>query len=202
MKRLLIALLIGLPLATMAQDNTWEQAPATEKSKNVDEKYLEGAVPVVDGQVVFQTTIQAPGKSGRQIYDIMLSQLQELVEAPEQLEQSTIALQNPQTLQVVGSYQEWLVFKNKPLLLDRTRMLYHLFVDCRDGEATVQMSRIIYLYDEEREAQTYNANEWITDRYALNKKKTKLSRISGKFRRKTIDRKDYLFQKFTAALNP
>ena len=199
MKRLLIAMLMGLPLAAAAQDNTWEKATVTT-TVNTDQKYLEGAVPVVDGQVVFETTIKAPGKTGKQIYDIMLNQLQQLTQGPEQFEQSSVTLQNADQLQIVGNYQEWLVFKNKPLNLDRTRLFYHLFVDCRDGEATVKMTRIVYLYDEERDPQTYYANEWITDRYGLNKKKTKLARVSGKFRRKTIDRKDYLFEKFTIAL--
>ena len=199
MKRLLIAMLMGLPLAAAAQDNTWEKAAVTTTA-NADQKYLEGAVPVVDGQVVFETTIKAPGKTGRQIYDIMLNQMQQLTQGPEQFEQSTVTLQNAEQLQIVGNYQEWLVFKNKPLNLDRTRLFYHLFADCRDGEATVKMTRIVYLYDEERDPQTYYANEWITDRYGLNKKKTKLARVSGKFRRKTIDRKDYLFEKFTIAL--
>lgn len=199
MKRLLIAMLMGLPLAAAAQDNAWEKAAVTTTA-NADQKYLEGAVPVVDGQVVFETTIKAPGKTGRQIYDIMLNQLQQLTQGPEQFEQSSVTLQNADQLQIVGNYQEWLVFKNKPLNLDRTRLFYHLFVDCRDGEATVKMTRIVYLYDEERDPQTYYANEWITDRYGLNKKKTKLARVSGKFRRKTIDRKDYLFEKFTIAL--
>ena len=199
MKRLLIAMLMGLPLAAAAQDNTWEKTAVTTTA-NADQKYLEGAVPVVDGQVVFETTIKAPGKTGRQIYDIMLNQLQLLTQGPEQFEQSSVTLQNADQLQIVGNYQEWLVFKNKPLNLDRTRLFYHLFVDCRDGEATVKMTRIVYLYDEERDPQTYYANEWITDRYGLNKKKTKLARVSGKFRRKTIDRKDYLFEKFTIAL--
>ena len=40
-----------------------------------------------------------------------------------------------------------------------------------------------------------------TDEYALNKKKDKLLRISGKFRRKTIDRKDFIFNKFDNLLN-
>ena len=199
MKRLLIAMLMGLPLAAAAQDNTWEKATVTT-TVNTDQKYLEGAVPVVDGQVVFETTIKAPGKTGRQIYDIMLNQMQQLTQGPEQFEQSSVTLQNAEQLQIVGNYQEWLVFKNKPLNLDRTRLFYHLFADCRDGEATVKMTRIVYLYDEERDPQTYYANEWITDRYGLNKKKTKLARVSGKFRRKTIDRKDYLFEKFTIAL--
>ena len=192
-------MLMGLPLAATAQDNTWEKAAVTTTA-NADQKYLEGAVPVVDGQVVFETTIKAPGKTGKQIYDIMLNQLQQLTQGPEQFEQSSVTLQNADQLQIVGNYQEWLVFKNKPLNLDRTRLFYHLFVDCRDGEATVKMTHIVYLYDEERDPQTYYANEWITDRYGLNKKKTKLARVSGKFRRKTIDRKDYLFEKFTIAL--
>ncbi len=199
MKRLLIAMLMGLPLAAAAQDNAWEKTAVTTTA-NADQKYLEGAVPVVDGQVVFETTIKAPGKTGKQIYDIMLNQLQQLTQGPEQFEQSSVTLQNADQLQIVGNYQEWLVFKNKPLNLDRTRLFYHLFADCRDGEATVKMTRIVYLYDEERDPQTYYANEWITDRYGLNKKKTKLARVSGKFRRKTIDRKDYLFEKFTIAL--
>ena len=118
------------------------------------------------------------------------------------MEQSRIVAGGPkQKGQIVGNYQEWLVFKNKPLNLDRTRLFYHLIVDCADGQATVKMTRIIYLYDEERNPTTYYAEEWITDRYGLNKKQTKLARVSGKFRRKTIDRKDYLFNKFSELLN-
>jgi len=141
-----------------------------------------------------------PGKNGKQIYDIMQNQLRRLTKEEGQLEQSRMVLEDPSKLQLVGNYQEWLVFKNKPLNLDRTRLMYHLIVDCKDGEATVSMTRIVYLYDEERDPQTYYAEEWITDRYGLNKKMTKLARVSGKFRRKTIDRKDYLFNLFKTAL--
>ncbi len=199
LKQLLTAMLTLLPLAVAAQDNTWEQQPANAQA-NADQKYLAGAVPEVNGHVVFQTTIQAPGKTGQQIYDIMLQQLQQLCHEPGQFEQSRISIEDPQALQIVGNYQEWLVFKNQPLNLDRTRLMYHLIVDCADGQASVQMTRIYYLYDEERDAQTYRAEEWITDRYGLNRKQTKLARVSGKFRRKTIDRKDYLFNLFTTAL--
>ena len=199
MKKYLIALLIGLPLAAFAQDNTWEQANANPQV-NTDQKYMAGAVPEVDGKVVFETTIEAPGKSARQIYDILHQQMATMTKEPGQLEQSRLTLEDTEKLQLVGNYQEWLVFKNKPLNLDRTRLLYHLVADCRDGSATLKMMRIVYLYDEERDPQTYYAEEWITDRYGLNKKQTKLAKVSGKFRRKTIDRKDYLFRKFTEAL--
>ena len=62
------------------------------------------------------------------------------------------------------------------------------------------MTRIHYLYEEERDPQSLAAEEWITDQYGLTKKKNKLARLSGKFRRKTIDRKDYLFEMLTNAL--
>ena len=40
----------------------------------------------------------------------------------------------------------------------------------------------------------YSAEEWIVDDMALNKSKTKLAPICGKFRRETIDLKDTLFK--------
>ena len=201
MKHLFITLMLCLPLAAVAQDNTWEQPEQGVTGQNPDQKYLAGAVPEVDGRVVFETTVKAPGKSGAQLFAIMYRELQRMVTEPGQLEQSRISLADSASLQLVGSYQEWLVFKNQPLNLDRTRLLYHLIADCNDGEVKIQMTRIVYIYDEERDMQTYRAEEWITDRYGLNKKQTKLARVSGKFRRKTIDRKDYLFRKFSQLLN-
>lgn len=194
MKQLLIiASLLFAPLAATAQDNTWE---ITANTANPDAKYLAGAVPEEDGRVVFATTIKAPGKSARQLFSLLKTDFERITKESNQFEQSRIALADSVKMQIVGSYQEWLVFKNKPLNLDRTRMFYNLIADCRDGEATIQLTRIHYLYDEERNPTTYRAEEWITDKWGLNKKQTKLARISGKFRRKTIDRKDYLFNRF------
>ena len=62
------------------------------------------------------------------------------------------------------------------------------------------MSHIRYLYEEERKPQRFTAEEWITDDEAVNKKNTRLYPGSGKFRRKTIDRKDFLFNKFESLL--
>ena len=194
MRQLIIALLIALPVAVAAQENEWEKQEQKAQTANHDAKYLAGAVPEVDGHVMFSTTVQVPGKTAEQIYERALQLMTELTKTSNQLEQSRIAYTNAETHQIVGSYQEWLVFKNKPLNLDRTRMLYQLVADCRDGEMDLKMMRIVYLYDEERNPTTYKAEEWINDKYGLNKKQTKLARVSGKFRRKTIDRKDYLFK--------
>ena len=75
MKKLMIAILCLLPLWANAQDNTWERIEQEETegtNVNPDQKYLEGAVPLVDGRVEFSTVIEAPGKSKDDIYNIVL----------------------------------------------------------------------------------------------------------------------------------
>ena len=199
MRKLMIALLLALPMAISAQDNSWEK-PKVQAQQNTDQKYLAGAVPEVDGKVTFTTTISAPGKSSQQIYDIMQAQLTELAKGEEQYENSRIILEDTAKMMLVGNYEEELVFKRAALETDYTRMMYTLIVECSEGEAKVKMTRIRYLYEEERDPQNLIAEEWITDQYGLTKKQNKLARISGKFRRKTIDRKDYLFELFNNAL--
>lgn len=183
-----------LPMAATAQYNSWEKQEKTETAKT-DSKYLAGAVPEVDGRVVFETTLKAPGKSAQQIYTQLLDLMTQLTKTSNQLEQSHIVTADAEKHEIVGSYQEWLIFKSTALVLDKTRLHYTLIADCSDGEATVKMTRIVYIYDEERTPFTYKAEEWINDKYGLTKKQNKLARVSGKFRRKTIDRKDYLFEK-------
>ena len=192
-------MLLSLPLTMVAQ-NTWEMPEANGQAVNPDQKYLVGAVPMVDGKVVFNTVVDAPGKSAAQIYAIVRQYLQSMTKEANQFEQSRIILDDSVNYEVAGSYQEWLVFKATALVLDRTRLMYNLDVKCLDGKADITMTRIYYLYEEERDPQTFRAEEWITDEVGLTKKKNKLSRVAGKFRRKTIDRKDYLFNKISELL--
>jgi colicin import membrane protein len=199
MKKMLFAILLCLPVAMTAQ-NTWEMPEEAETTVNPDQKYLAGAVPEVDGKVLFHTVVDAPGKSAPQVYAIVKGYLQKMTREKNQFEQSRIILDDSLNYEVAGTYQEWLVFKSTALVLDRTRLFYNLIVKCDDGKADITMTRIHYLYEEERNPQTLRAEEWITDKEGLNKKQTKLSRVSGKFRRKTIDRKDFLFNKFADLL--
>jgi colicin import membrane protein len=156
-------------------------------------------VPEVNGQVVFSKHINVPGKTASQIYDIMLQYMQRLTKTSNQIE-SQISTSDAQKHEIVGIYQEWLVFKNTALSLDRTRFFYALRAQCSDGAVDIEMMRIRYLYEEERTPQRMTAEEWITDKESVNKKNTKLLPMSGKFRRKTIDRKDFLFNKFESLL--
>lgn len=209
MKRLVMLLLSAAVCGLANAQNEWEEMDKTQEEKekvavtafNPDAKYLAGAVPVVDGRVVFSTVIEAPGKSASQIYSTMKSYMDRMTRLPNQLEHSTLAIADSSKNQLCGNYQEWLVFKNNALSLDRTRFYYTVIANCYDGRVEVKMTRIYYLYEEERDPQSYKAEEWIDDKNALNKKKDKLLRGNAKFRRKTIDRKDYLFGKFDEILN-
>ncbi len=209
MKRLVMLLLSAAVCGLANAQNEWEEMDRTQEEKekvavaavNPDAKYLAGAVPVVDGRVVFSTVIEAPGKSASQIYSTMKSYMDRMTRLPNQLEHSTLAIANSSKNLLCGNYQEWLVFKNNALSLDRTRFYYTVIANCYDGRVEVKMTRIYYLYEEERDPQSYKAEEWIDDKNALNKKKDKLLRGNAKFRRKTIDRKDYLFGKFDEILN-
>lgn len=200
MKKLIVLMMLALPMSVIAQ-NVWEK-PKEEKVEkaeevkkpNKDEKYLRGAVPIVDGDVQWTLDVDVPGKSAQDIYDKMFKTLTDLTKSEGQLEGSAVTLVNKQDHIVVANVREWLLFSSSLLSLDRTKFNYTLIARCSDGHLNMTMNRISYKYDEERTNQLYKAEEWISDDAAVNKKNTKLYRGSAKFRRKTIDRKDQIFE--------
>ena len=206
MKKIWIMLLAAMPIGLWAQDNTWElpeeeqvEETVKETTVNPNAKYLRGAVPEVDGKVVFNQTIEAPGKSAAQIYNILHDYIKKMTKAQNQIN-SRLIVEDSVNYEIGASFEEWLVFKRAALALDQTRMYFVLQVWCEDGKANVSFNRIHYLYDEYRKPERYTAEEWITDDVAVNKKNTKLYPGSAKFRRKTIDRKDFIFNKFESLL--
>ena len=184
--------------------NVWEKPETATKVEkevivekpNPDAEYLAGAVTEKDGKVQWTLDVDVPGKDASQIYDRMYKCLSDLAKQENQLEGSGIALVNKKDKIIVASIKEWLVFKNNFLSLDRSKFYYTLVAECKDNHLTVTMSRLVYRYEEDRNTNgngVIKAEDWINDRNALNKKQTKLLPGSAKFRRKTIDRKDYLF---------
>lgn len=169
-------------------------APKEEEISVKDRPYLkENSVPEVNGDVVFTLNVDVPGKDAQQIYDAAYTYLDQLTKQEGQIS-SRIALINKKEHIIAGKYKEWLVFADQFLSLDRTKMDYTLIVTCTDGHLKATMERINYDYQEGRSDElNISAEKWITDEYCINKKHTKLLRSSGKFRRKTIDRKDQLF---------
>ena len=198
-----MTILMLMPLLATAQDNTWERIEQEPVEKdNPDAKYLApDAIPVVDGKVCFETTVQTPGKTASQVYQILLKQLEKMTKEPNQFSNSIVAVKDSVNHDLGAVFHEWLVFKSAALSLDRTEFNFQILIKCKDGEANVRLTRISYDYDTARTPVHYSAEEWITDKYAVNKKRTKLYPLSSKFRRKTIDRKDFIFKKFDSILN-
>lgn len=199
MKRLFIVLMACMPLLSMAQ-NVWER-PKVEKNTamakiNPDQKYIqEGAIPEIDGKVVFTDTIYVNGKSKLQLYSALHNFFEDMTtEEGQFIGKSNVVITDSIKGLLAARYSEWLIFSDRSLALDRTQFNYQIITECKDEMVLITMNRISYDYEIDRGGNHYSAEEWITDKNGLNKSKTKLSRISGKFRRKTIDRKDYLFK--------
>lgn len=163
------------------------------KVKTIDRKYLAGGVPEVDGKVMFSREISAPGKTASQLYDILLPYFQKFVKEENQLQNSQVAVVNKESKQIGVRAIEWLVFENRPLSLDRTKLNYTLIAQCKDGGCDIKIVNISYKYEEDRpSAMNVTAEEWITDKEALNKKGDGFRKGVRKFRMHTIDRMEQI----------
>lgn len=167
--------------------------------------YLAGAVPVVDGRVTFTLNLDVPGKSAKEIYDVVYEYLTELTDDDNQdtegAMRSQVVVDNAKPYQVAARMCEWLVFQSNFISLDRSEFDYTLVATCSDNHLDMTLSRISYSYDKDRKTGfKTKAENFIVDEYGLSKHKDKLSRYSGKFRRATIDRKNEIFNGITAAL--
>lgn len=178
MKKMLMLLLVCLPLALYAQ---------------TDSKYLEGAVPVVDGKVTFSIEMNVPAMNKEQIFNT-LHEWAEQRYKPTQNLNARVLYSDPERGVIAIGGEEYIIFASTALALDKTRIYYHMIIRCETGKCDIDITRIRYWYEETRDGgQKFTAEEQITDEWALNKSKTKLAPIFGKFRRKTIDLKDELF---------
>ena len=184
MKKILLALFALLSITAGAKSD-------------VDSKYLAGAVPEENGMVVFRKSFRVPGKSQQDVLagvkDFVVNDL--VGKGIEGLRTRVISDGQEGGL-VVARVEEWMVFKNKPLYLDRTRFRYQLSAKVTGDKVEMEISQISYYYAEQTDGtngESYKAEEWITDQAAIAKSGKKLYPRSGKFRKKTIDRAEEIF---------
>lgn len=199
------------PATTASQGSGWVIPTATKKETpkpaaqvngaklKEAPKYLEGAITFDEqGKIVFDTEIEAPGKSAAQLYDLVFDYMSGLTQDKES-KASRMALVNKDEHIIVNTMDEWLVFSNSFIALDRTECKYNLIAKITDGKVSLSINHINYTYEEGRQTGfKLPAEEVIIDKVALTKKKNDLARIFGKFRKKTIDRKDQIFNEIAA----
>ncbi len=162
-----------------------------------DSKYLAGAVPEVDGKVVFSKEFSIPGMSQDEIYERISQWMDKRLK--KNRNNSRIVFTDKAKGQIVGSGEEWIIFSSSALSLDRTKVSYQLTVNCQPEKSMLKIEKIRFSYREGKEK--YTAEEWVTDKYALNKAKTKLIRGLAKWRRKTVDFADSFAQEMAEALS-
>lgn len=172
-----------------------------KSAKTIDPKYGVGAVPVVDGRVEWRKTIVIPNSTISANFEKAKAVLQALTEEKCQTEESRIVAINRDEHIIACRMVENLVFKSTAISLDQTAFRYSLFAEATNEGVTFRLCRITYSYEPQRPtAAIYTAEEWITDEMSINKKGTKLYPGNAKFRIKTIDRVETIFNTFGDAL--
>ena len=169
-------LLFCLPLCLMA----------AKKDYMKDPKYLLGAVPEVDGIVTFQKNFTVTEKNEQQIYDIMQAYIKNsliggAIQAPKS-DYTRVISEERSSGTVVARIEEYMTFSHVFLNLDRTRFRYLLSASVKGQKVSLVLTQITYYYNEDREGkngENYKAEEWITDKVAVNKKGTKLYPFDG-----------------------
>ena len=163
-----------------------------------DAKYMEGAITTnAEGKVEFTLDTDANGKSADEIYNIVYQYMSDLTQGENNIK-SRMALVNKDQHIIANTMDEWLVFSASFISLDRSEFRYNLVANITDNHLKLTLGRIVYNYEEGRNTGfKETAENVITDKYALTKKKNDLAKIYGKFRRLTIDRKDQIFSDLT-----
>lgn len=184
MKKILFILMLAISFTAQAKDV-------------VDAKYLKGAVPEINNTICFKKNFSVPGKSKQEINQTLCRFVKEKLMAPAIQDLRTRMLsEGKEDGTIVAKIEEYMVFKKKPLYLDRTRFRYQVNIQTKGSDVSMEISQISYYYNEEIDGTKgidYRAEEWISDKEALNKSGKKLYPRSGKFRIKTIDRVEEIF---------
>lgn len=146
-------------------------------------KYLEGAVPEVEGRVVFKKEYKNLSISNDELLSVANSWLHKFMSHKEREEKSCIALLSKDENYTVAMIDDMIVFSSHGLSFDATRTKYRIYIEVKDDSCSIAIDRIKYLYNKDN----YTAEEFITDKVALNKKKTAVQRGYRKWRIKSVD---------------
>lgn len=211
MKNVIFTLLVlAIPLAANAQSRGLFSRKPIKMEKDMS-AYMAGAVPEVDGKVVFTKSIAFAGKTKEQVFANLAqwANLRYMSETEhgvwndkdyyKNLENANVKVADVSSGLIVCLADEEQVFSNRLLSKDFCRMNYKLELKIEDSFVEATVKGISYVYSLSETPERIAAEDWITDKEAISKK-GKLLRVSGKFRVKTIDVTDQLFAEIAEAV--
>ncbi len=153
------------------------------------EKYMAGAVPEIDGKVVFMRELNVQDFSKEQI----MKALTEWCNNTFIGQSDRVLYTNAEDGEIAAQGEDEMLIKIG-LFPGKVRVLYVLSVKCSEGKCTLTTSKIKYKNNpsSDNPNEVITAEEFITDKHALNKAKTKLFKGTGDYRSNTIDIVDKL----------
>ncbi len=186
MRQILLLLLLW-PVMVYSQDEVSEA------------RYLAGAVPEVEGQIVFTADI-ATTLPVEDVYNKVYSCLQTLAGESCQTDKSVVTAMSDGEHTVVGRFIETLTFYRKALALDQATFHYTVIATCSEGAVTVTIERLSYDYAFSRDIEHVAAEEVISDAKMLSADGSKMKRYNSRFRRATVDRMDAIIDRIRVAV--
>lgn len=158
-------------------------------------RYLaKDAVPVVDGHVVFTNNVAILDGNTQEKIGEMARKWLDTYLAGFDVAKNRVISSAPGEIVAMGDRE--LVFTDNAIAYDAAQMSYVLTIRYTASESSVEISRVKYVYNDGTGTRRITAEEYIVDEFAVNKKGTKLTPITGKFRKKTLDFVDEVFGSF------
>lgn len=186
-RALLVVLSLMVGIAAISQDNGGM------------EKYLkEGAVPSVGGKVVFSDSVAIiQGYSAQQVNSIVRTWIDGYLKGNKGPKNKVVVDKDGR---IDAIAQTDIVFTDNSFSYDKASMNFVLSLNSTADKCSIAISRITYNYNDGDGMELIVAEDYITDDNAVNKKRTRLYPITGKFRRKTIDTVEDIFSSFRDAM--
>ena len=145
----------GWVVPTMTEEVEEKKVEKTAESVVLkeDPKYQAGAIQLnAEGKVEFVLDTQASGKSADEIYNIVFQYMSKLIKNEQNIN-SRIALvnRNNKNEQIIACIMdEWFVFNQSFISLDRSETKYQLVATISDNHLHLSMTRIVFNYEEGR----------------------------------------------------
>lgn len=215
MKKIIITIFtIAFPFILQAQSEGLIARKTTKKAEQDMSIYTaSGAIPEINGKVVFKDIIAVPGKTKDEIFTKLAQWVSFRYEANsvngvytdadffKNIEYAQVKVADKQEGKIQCQGAEELIFSIKPLAKNYTQAFYLLNLDVKDGQVAFNLHTLSFNVDQGAgNFIRMTAENWITDKEALTKK-GKLRRIPSKFRIKTIDLVAELKKEISEAIN-
>ena len=195
-KYLLLGIVFALtPLLSSAQSSKRNPQMDTES------RYLQGAVPEVNGRIVFSKTIIPQKKMlDGGLFTVMSMWANENYGDINKSENNKVILSDFDKKEIACYGEDEMYFNKSKLLTDMTYIMYHLTVEINNGECIISIKNIKFTdgYDKQK---TFPAKDMISDKAALQKNGKGLKRNKEKYRVYTINFVNNLFFAIETYLN-